>query len=245
MKGLIKAIARRLGYRIQHVPAIFRLQPDIEYRLRLEHLAALQFCRHRDFFFVQVGANDGSTVDPIHQMVRRYQWRGMLIEPEPRAFAALQETYRDAPQLTMIQAAIGPVDGSVTFYRVRPDVPGLPDKAPLVSSLDRAMLLRNIGAEFSPFVEGIEVPGCTLTSLFRQHGITRVDLLQIDAEGYDLKVLQSLDFSTVHPGVISFEHALLSPADQLTAWQFLAERGYQLFIRPPDTMACCAFVCGD
>jgi hypothetical protein len=123
-------------------------------------------------------------------------------------------------------------------------VPGLPSKAPLVSSLDRDQVIRNVGKEFASHIESIEVPCYTLTSLFEQRGITRVDLLQIDAEGYDLSVLKSLNFETVRPVLVNFEHALLGADERHEAWQFLVKRKYRLFIRQPDTMACCLTLCG-
>jgi hypothetical protein len=123
VKTAVKSFLRRLGYRIQFVPTIFRDAPEAELDLRLEHLASLQYCRQKEFFFVQVGAFDGSCVDPIHTMVRRYCWKGLLIEPEPRAFAALQATYKGEPNLTLLNAAISDRDGMTTFYRVRKACP--------------------------------------------------------------------------------------------------------------------------
>ena len=244
IKGFIKSSLRRIGYRVQHIPAGLRKCPESEISLKLEHLAALQLCRRGDFFFVQVGAFDGSCVDPIHEMVCRYRWRGMLIEPEPTAFASLQRTYKDHSHLTLVQAAISNQNGKATFYRLRKDAPNPPSKAPLVSSLDKAMLLKNVGTQFEPYVESIEVPCRTLTDLLKEHGASHVDLLQIDAEGYDLKILQSLDFKAIRPAVINYEHDLLSPADQLESWNLLLGHDYKIFVLLPDTMACCSTLCG-
>lgn len=37
-----------------------------------------------DFSFIQVGANDGYTNDPIYKYVRLYDWTGVLVEPQKK-----------------------------------------------------------------------------------------------------------------------------------------------------------------
>lgn len=34
-----------------------------------------------DFFFVQIGANDGRLDDPLRDSILRHNWRGVLVEP--------------------------------------------------------------------------------------------------------------------------------------------------------------------
>jgi len=57
--------------------------------------------RPDDFFFIQVGAYDGVTGDPICGYIRRYGWRGILLEPQRDVFLLLQKNYRDQPQLRL------------------------------------------------------------------------------------------------------------------------------------------------
>lgn len=45
-----------------------------------------------------------------------------------------------------------------------------------------------------------------LRNLLREMGITRVDLLQIDTEGYDYEVLRTFPFDLSLPVLICFEH---------------------------------------
>jgi hypothetical protein len=41
-------------------------------------------------FFLQVGANDGLMDDPIHFLVRKYGWCGVLLEPDRSFSSALK-----------------------------------------------------------------------------------------------------------------------------------------------------------
>jgi hypothetical protein len=58
------------------------------------------------FFFIQIGAADGRIGDPIHHLVERHRWRGILVEPLPHMFAALRATYRHRPDLVLENVAI-------------------------------------------------------------------------------------------------------------------------------------------
>jgi FkbM family methyltransferase len=65
-----------------------------------------------DFFFAQIGANDGLTDDPIRQFVTKYHWRGVLVEPQPQVFQHLLKNYEQEKQLILENAAIADNDGT-------------------------------------------------------------------------------------------------------------------------------------
>jgi hypothetical protein len=77
------------------------------------------------FFFVQIGAHDGKEADPIHDFVRQRHWKGLLVEPQPEAFARLQTHYRDCPGLTFENAAITPDGEAMPLYRLKPEYASL------------------------------------------------------------------------------------------------------------------------
>ena len=43
------------------------------------------------------------------------------------------------------------------------------------------------------------VKSITFDTLLRRHGVSRLDLLQIDAEGYDFEILKRIDFRAFDP----------------------------------------------
>src|SRR5687767_667926 len=92
LKKGINGFLRRRGYRLERV---------VDYRPhRLEafELAVRALdVRHPQFFFVQIGANDGRRGDPVFQFIRQYRWRGLLLEPQPDVFRVLVRNYEDEP----------------------------------------------------------------------------------------------------------------------------------------------------
>ena len=88
--------------------------------LDLEAVVLAAAGANADFAFVQIGAHEGDEGDPLTTCIRAKGLRGVLVEPQAAAFAALQRNYADQPQLAFERAAIAPADGTAKFYRADP-----------------------------------------------------------------------------------------------------------------------------
>lgn len=51
----------------------------------------------------------------------------------------------------------------------------------------------------------MEVPARTLSSILKQHGIERIDLLSLDVEGNELEALRGIDFYVHKPRFMLIE----------------------------------------
>jgi hypothetical protein len=65
--------------------------------------------------------------------------------------------------------------------------------------------------------------------------VERVDLLEVDAEGYDLELLRAFDFDRFRPAIVRFEHAHLSRTDWDEAVALLHRHGYRVVREEHDT----------
>src|SRR3989344_626219 len=72
--------------------------------------------KHRNVFFIQIGANDGMKFDSTYLYVKKYNWRGILVEPVGYVFEKLKDNYRSVNGLIFENAAIGERDGFKNFY---------------------------------------------------------------------------------------------------------------------------------
>lgn len=135
-----------------------------------------------------------------------------------------------------VNCGIGPADGSMTLWRVRGE-PGGPETR--LASFSRAVLMRQFRRvpDLHARIEPIEVPALTLGTLLDRYRVTAVDLLQIDAEGFDFEVLEMLLATDHRPPVIGFEHLNLSPADKLDCARVLRDHGYRYSSFGRDTVA--------
>jgi hypothetical protein len=77
----------------------------------------------------------------------------------------------------------------------------------------------------------------TLSSLLAKHAVQTVDLLQIDAEGYDYEILKTIDFREIKPKIIRFEHAHLGPAEKGECIELLISQDYRVVTGAHDMTA--------
>lgn len=75
--------------------------------------------KHKDFFFIQIGANDGFKADPIYLYVRDFGWKGIVIEPVRYLFEKLKENYKNIPGIVCENIAIGEKKGFKDFYMLK------------------------------------------------------------------------------------------------------------------------------
>ncbi len=192
-----------------------------------------------DLFFVQIGANDGVIYDPLYHYVRRYRWPGLLVEPARCCFARLQENYRAHPNLILENAAISDREEQRALFRIREDCDYLPEWCAGLGSFHREVVLSHRWAipDLERYVVEEIVHCVTLSSLLRKHAVTRVDILSIDTEGHDHEILRQVDFESVRPRVLLYEHEYIRRVERKRCEAMLAGRGYALSRRLGDTLA--------
>ncbi len=242
VRRLVKAGFETLGYRIGRTPPVasdseFAIALDFEYvlahYLRRRTLA-------RPFFFVQVGAFDGVSSDPLHAHVLGGGWQGVLVEPQLVYFERLVENYAGIEGLQFVNAAVDRQAGVRPLYQVQ-DERGKPidSHAGLASfSQDRLLEWQSRDGDRAPAgyrIGSIPVQCVTFDELLA--GIDYVDLLHLDVEGYELELLKLFDFNRFAPPIVRFEHVHLDRSDWDEAVRLLAGHEYRALSEEFDTTA--------
>jgi|SRR5450432_3362756 len=179
--------------------------------------------------FLQIGANDGFTGDPLNPLLTRpnTRWRGVLVEPVAHLFAQLSERYAKYHALRLERAAVCETDGTVVIHRL-PTEPNESLWLQQLPSLDPDLLQQNarrFGLEQVPIIAET-VPSYSVATLLQRHHLVELDLLVIDTEGWDWRILRQFDLTATRPKLILYEHQHLSPQERDQAHQFLAQHGY-------------------
>jgi FkbM family methyltransferase len=200
--------------------------------------------------FIEIGANDGVQEDQLRPLLLSHLWTGVLVEPVPWLFERLRQNYRDKDGLAFENAAISDVDGVVPFFYVAPtDDQSSPVWSDALGSLSRAEVEQTLAAardygtkgsgvqfpDLSSRIETIDVPSLTFESLCRKHGIDQLDLLLIDAEGYDWEIVRRIDFGRHRPRLLIFENIHLPAEERDQSRGHLEGLGYQLMYEGFDT----------
>jgi FkbM family methyltransferase len=176
------------------------------------------------FDFVQIGAHVGKEGDFLAPSVHKKQLKGILVEPVPYLFETLKKNYEDCKNLFFENLAISNEDGVREFHYVDEhanDFSHLPDHASQIGSLSRAHTTTfAAGAR----VTTLQVRTLTLASLLARYYVTELELLYVDAEGYDFRILMDLNLDQVKPKMIFFENKNLEGA-------FKKSGQYQVLLR--------------
>lgn len=197
---------------------------------------AIKKYNHKDFFFIEIGAYDGKYLDPIWKYIKKYNWHGILVEPIPEIFERLKKNY-EGRNVILENVAISNRNGKRKMYLVDLEQDGMEKSfcgyAQAINSFGKKVWLRKKRSpEMRKMFEEIVLPNMkeiivkcmTLSSLMKKHGIKKVDLLQIDIEGYDYEILKTLDFK---PTIVHYENMNLGDKKE-ECFRFMQDKGYKV-----------------
>lgn len=203
---------------------------------------------------VIVGANDGKYGDPLYEVIRTApeRTRVLLIEPQSELISYLTENYSFHPDYAIHNGAIGPEGVMALYYPDRSVWSYFPDRhdwpayrvATGIASTDRTHVLRRL-ERFLPrtvdatsaLVEATVASNTLPVVLERVSFPPTIDLLQIDAEGFDDQVVYSSDIEHTRPKIIFFEMHHLSETKQRTLTAYLRDRGYSIWTHRDNSLA--------
>lgn len=224
MKNALQGWLRGHGIDVRKAPASF--EPIPVFRLAVEALMARQ---GNALNFVQVGANDGMFGDPLRGYILSRGWKGVLVEPQVNVFEKLKANYAECADRLVFENLAISRDEKLTLYLPPADWAGRDETyAESIVSTNAEVIAKQIGT--SPAnLRRVDVPGMTLDGLFEKHGITDLDLLQIDAEGYDWQVLQTLDLARHKPRLVQLETGHLDRESLSAMAHKLNEAGYLVY----------------
>ena len=194
---------------------------------------------HEPTKIVQIGSNDGQTGDPLYDLlIARKTWTALFVEPVPFLFERLKGNYGGDSRFRFENSVVNNGQ-SIVFYWVseaaKLSVPNLPAWYDQLGGFSKSHIVRHLAA-LEPFIRSSPLPGITLADLLTKHQIDRVDVLHIDTEGSDFKILSQLDLSEHTPKIILFETQHLLPLETQQSREFLC-RHYALYDLGNDMLA--------
>lgn len=211
------------------------LQANMIFCLRLYAMG------QRKLNIIQAGANDGKSIDNMFRLITLPKSHAIVLEPVPHIFSQLQKNYAAYPQVRPMQIAVGDNDAtsSLPFHYLKP-VPGEPflEMYNLWGSFSRQHLenFRGNVPNFDTLFCMEEVPCLTINALYKQSGFEQLNILATDTEGYDGKIIDSVDFEVVRPHIIWFEHIHIPKAELIPLLKKLKKAGYRCYSSGYDTL---------
>jgi len=228
--GRLPKVEAVRAYVVDHI--ISELQPEssLSYSNRgaedkisefyLEHYIGLEMSGRIDKiyegFYVDVGCFHPVRLSNTFSLYKK-GWSGINIDAKRGAMENFRE---QRPQDINLHAAISDVRERKTFYEF---------ESATVSSFDEEHVAE--WKERDRIVDEYELETVPLTDVLDEHEVPRnFDLLDVDVEGFDLRVLKSLDFTRYRPKLILVEIHDTNAArvTEHPIYAYLADKGYVL-----------------
>ena len=191
--------------------------------------------------FIEVGANDGRTWDILFKFVKMFSWEGILIEPHPKYFKELMENYAGirTDKIHFENVAISNRNETRKLYYLSKLNKKIKHYHELkgINSLSKAHVdkFRNVQSHVS--IDSKTVKCITLEEVVKKYDFWNFQLLMIDTEGFDYKIIQSIDFSKFKPDLICFENENLTAIEINSINKVLSNNNYELLVDGINTLA--------
>jgi FkbM family methyltransferase len=194
-------------------------------------------------FFIQVGSNDGLQGDSIRDLIINDEsWSGIFIEPVGFIFQNLKRNYGNKVRFIFENVAIAEKKGYAKFYYVSEQAKvDLGDKLPYwydqLGTFDKNHILKHCDGELEPYIVEEDIECLPLQDILTRNNVQAIDLLHIDTEGYDYKVLSQVDFVGYKPLVMLYENTHLGVEERQKAELLLKTNDYRVTEYGGDTLA--------
>ena len=179
----------------------------------------------KDTQIIQIGSNDGKTTDPLHELIiKNSNWRVIFVEPVPYLFERLTTNYPKSTRFIFDNSAINDGAEQMFYYvnnKAAKELDDLPFWYDQLGSFDKGNIINHLNGKLEPYIEEKELKGITLPDLLNKYSVRSIDLLHIDTEGHDWKVLSQLDLKRYKPKIILFEYKHLNEKEIIKALRFL------------------------
>tara|TARA_B110000027_G_scaffold122836_1_gene138141 strand:+ start:51 stop:665 length:615 start_codon:yes stop_codon:yes gene_type:complete len=161
-----------------------------------------------NFGLVIIGAHSGVWLKSLFE---EYQNQNiLLVEPVPYNIALLKKNTAKYKNISIETSAVSKKNQIKKFYYVKHDAVNKLGKhwASGIGSFDKQHILNHKNKRFAVSdldIEEVDIQYLTFSDLIERYLISSIDLLQIDVEGAEFEILNSIDFKRIQIKKIIFE----------------------------------------
>ena len=189
----------------------------------------LEYINYNDGFFIEAGANDGLSQSNTALYEFDYGWKGLLVEPNFKKYLDCKKIRKNS-----IVENYALVSSNYTQKTIKGDFNNQDYENSLMAMViddgdyqdDILLYCKNEKIKNNQIVE---VPAITINDLLDKHKISKIDFFSLDVEGYEMSVLNGMDFSNVRPKYFLIETAN-RPEYQKIVRQYMKDENY-LFVK--------------
>ena len=237
MKYFFKNILRFFKYKLKKIDPynVFDFENFLLRYFKSHH--------NRKINLVQIGAYDGHLYDPIESILLTdiSNLHSYLLEPQKEPYQKLLKKYKKYKNVTPLNYAIHPSKNS--FYLYRADAASINNSSSFLNGTGSFSLrhVKKFVGNKKLKLNKIKVNCISIDKLIQKYKINKIDILIIDAEGFDYEILKSINFKKLKPQIIRFEHGIrdsvMSNAKFTEICNILNKHKYQIIPESYDATA--------
>ena len=226
---LIKKIINTFGYKLIEKNWVKNERLiSVKTFFKLEAFLENLFLSHQINTIIQIGANDGVRFDSLNKEIKKHMPKVILVEPIKSNFEELKINYDKQDNIFFENSAIS-VDDEINYlYKVKESALNKYDEHIIgLTSFNKSHLIKHGVKKRDIVIE--KISPISITNLLNKYKISQFDLLFIDAEGYDGRILNDfLDNCKIRPFII-FEYVHVEHSILQKVLNKLIEKEYLFF----------------
>ena len=162
----------------------------------------------KNFGLVVIGAHIG--VHILSDLDEYKSQNVLLVEPVPHNLRLLRKNVQNYKSITIEPATVGLESSMRKFYFVKEDSVSKLGKhwASGIGSFDKQHIINHKTKRFNireEDIETVDIKCLTFNEIVEKYSISHIDKLQIDVEGAEFEILDSIDYNKIKINKILFE----------------------------------------
>lgn len=176
---------------------------------------------------VQIGANDGVRFDILRSFLIEFNTNALLVEPIPEYFEKLKNNYKDKKNIVFENSAISINGEHNIMYKVNEKFYKFYSEHIYgISSFNKNHLIKH--GVHNKHIITTKINTINIEELLKKHNFLDLDLLYIDAEGYDGEIILELMKKVNIKPLIIFEYIHIDYVIFEEVIQILDQKNYKI-----------------
>ena len=177
---------------------------------------------------IQIGANDGLRFDDLNYFIKKYKVKSILVEPIEEYFTNLKINYQSYDNIFFENSAITVDEKDKFLFSVSQKYIHLyDDHIPGINSFEIEHLIKH-GVKKKHIIKK-KINSLNISELINKYKFDNLDLLFIDAEGYDVNIVNDFLINLNLRPIIIFEYIHSDTKKLASLMDLLKEKKYIYF----------------
>ena len=196
--------------------------------LNLNFILKKIFDNQKIKYLIQIGANDGSRFDELNKFIKEYKIKSILVEPINEYFENLKKNYQNFENVHFENSAITVGNKEKEIFVVNnKNLKDYGEHIKGINSFDKNHLIKH-GVKSNHIIKK-KINCISISKLLEKYNISNLDLLFIDAEGYDADILIDFLNSSKQEPILIFEYIHVKNKILKNLIGMLVDKNYSYF----------------